>query len=202
MAARRSYHHGNLVEALVQASIAIIESEGLESLTLRKAARLAGVSHAAPAHHFDDLEGLLAAVAERGYQRLLDRMQAGAGASTPALERLRAVGLGYVRFAASEPGLFRTMFHPRLADKTRHPSLMEATQRTLCYLADAVRACQEIGAVREGDPVRLGRFAWATVHGASMLLVDRQLSPSMRPDDVERIATEVTLDLFFGLRRG
>ena len=65
-----TYHHGNLRNALIVASMAILAEEGAAALTLRKAARKAGVSHAAPYRHFADKDALLAAIAEEGFQRL------------------------------------------------------------------------------------------------------------------------------------
>ena len=79
--ARRGYHHGNLRRALLDAAIALIQSEGADALTLRAAARAAGVSQAAPYRHFTDKDELLAAVAEEGFRL----MTAGMRAATAAL---------------------------------------------------------------------------------------------------------------------
>lgn len=205
--ARKSgYHHGALQEALIRSALEIIAREGLEGLTLRKVARHAGVSHAAPAHHFEDLRGLLAALAEEGYQRLLMYMQelpqrAGDTRHEPrtAIEGLQAVGAGYIRFAAENPGHFRTMFHHVLRDKRPYPGLSAASRRTLDFLVSVVEACQQEGSVRQGDARRLALYAWSTVHGISALMIDDQLHTNAFRTPAKELAREITQDLYFGL---
>jgi AcrR family transcriptional regulator len=107
------HHHGNLRAALLSAAREIIAESGVEGLSLREAARRAGVSHAAPKHHFGNLAGLLAALAVEGFDLLgseMDRQIETAGGHFCAVKRLNAVGLGYVAFAARYPEHFRIMF--------------------------------------------------------------------------------------------
>ncbi|HEX8804061.1 MAG TPA: TetR/AcrR family transcriptional regulator, partial [Acidimicrobiales bacterium] len=106
---RRPYHHGNLRRELLDAAAAAIEEGGPAALSLRNLAQRAGVSHAAPAHHFGDRAGLLTALAAEGYQRLADALEA-AGAGGDFLE----AGLAYVRFATTHPAHFLVMFEPSL----------------------------------------------------------------------------------------
>ncbi len=190
------YHHGDLARALLDASVGILEQEGPHALTLRKAARQAGVSHAAPAHHFGDLRGLLSGVAERGWRGLLDAMQS--SDATSALERLRAVGHGYIAFSVAHVGLFRAMFHPELA---KEPSPDDphrvARDATWAYVVSVVEACQDEGTVRDADPRQLARLAWSSVHGAAALLVEGALGT-----DAAEVAQTLPIDLFLGLRAG
>lgn len=104
-------HHGNLKEALVLAGMQLLEEEGLEALTLRRCAALAGVSHAAPAHHFDGLKGLKTAIAVRGYA-IFEQMMKDGVASAGTDRRDQAVGLcrGYIRFATEHNALFNLIF--------------------------------------------------------------------------------------------
>ena len=107
----RAYHHGDLREALIEASETLLAERGVEGFTLREVARRAGVSPAAPAHHFGDVRGLLTAVAIRAFEELTARLTAAdlaAGADRRA--RLRAQGEAYVRFALARPGRFGLMF--------------------------------------------------------------------------------------------
>lgn len=111
------YHHGDLRNALVDASTALAAAGGPEAVVLREAARRSGVSATAAYRHFTDRDELLGAVARRALQTLAASMRRELAAVPAdddpqhvALDRLRAVGRGYVRFALAEPGLFRTAF--------------------------------------------------------------------------------------------
>src|SRR5205809_439421 len=116
MSARASYHHGDLRRTLIDASLALVEEEGIGALSLREVARKAGVTHNAPYHHFPDRGALLAAIAEEGFGRLAQETAA-ARAAVPddPLARLTACGQAYVRFAIASPAHFRVMFRPELA---------------------------------------------------------------------------------------
>lgn len=167
-----AYHHGDLREALLRAAEDILERDGVQALTLRAAARAAGVSHAAPAHHFGDLSGLLSELAATGFVRftaaLTDAMDA-AGAD-PA-DRLTAMGRAYVAFARAHTGLFLLMFRGERLDMER-PALRDAVGAARQALAKAVAA-------RAGDEPAQGvaeaTALWSLVHGFSMLLVDGRL---------------------------
>src|SRR5437870_4008576 len=108
---KRHYHHGGLRRAMIDAALRLVETGGSQALTLRAAARLAGVSQAAPYRHFANKEALLAGVAEEGFHVLATAMREGAAARRQgAIERMRALGLSYVEFATSHPSHFRVMF--------------------------------------------------------------------------------------------
>ena len=106
----RSYHHGNLKQALLDASLNLIREVGPGAFTLREVARRAGVSHNAPYRHFRDKEELLAALAAEGFDRLTDAMTKAAEPATSALDRFRSSGRGYVEFALRYPQHFAVMF--------------------------------------------------------------------------------------------
>jgi AcrR family transcriptional regulator len=197
-----SYHHGQLREALLEAAVEIVEVEGVAGLTLRKAARRAGVSHAAPAHHFGDLGGLLAAVATEGLRTLRAALVDAhdAAPETSPRKRLQATGLAYVTWAVQAPGCFRATFHPALADRSRDAELEEASKATFGVLLEAIVACQAAGVVRKGDPKQLALAAWSVVHGLAMLAVDDQLRGKGFTQDPTQLATTVTNQLFSGLR--
>jgi AcrR family transcriptional regulator len=98
-----SYHHGDLRRAMTAAAATAVAERGPAGLSLRELARIAGVSHAAPAHHFGDKAGVLTAVATEGYTLLADALN-------DAGDDLLAAGLAYVRFAVDHPGHFAVMF--------------------------------------------------------------------------------------------
>ena len=108
--ASRPYHHGDLAAALLDAGEAELAEKGVEGFSLRGVAKRAGVSHAAPAHHFGDARGLLTAIATRGFERLIARQQDFQREAPPIPRaQLEASGLGYVAFATENPALFRLM---------------------------------------------------------------------------------------------
>lgn len=195
---RTRYHHGDLRRALLDAALALVEREGAEALTLRAAARRAGVSQAAPYRHFRDKEALLAAVAEEGFRAMTEGMrQAAAPHAGDPLGRLRASGSAYIEFATSHPAHFRIMFGRGAADRSAHLGLMEAAREAFGVLVGGIRECQEAGIVRQGDPEDLALCAWSATHGLSTLAVDGQLGE--RAARLEDLAQAVTGNVFFGL---
>lgn len=129
-------HHGNLREALILAGMQLLEEGGSSALTLRKCAALAGVSHAAPAHHFEGLVGLKTAIATRGYALFEQMMKDGINAAG-ADPNAKALGMsrGYLRFAKDHPALFNLIFDnpDNFAD---HPEWREASQSARQVLID------------------------------------------------------------------
>jgi AcrR family transcriptional regulator len=174
---RKPYHHGNLRAALVAAAETVLERDGLAGLTLRAAAREAGVSHAAPRRAVGDLSGLLADLATAGLDRLRAEMEAAAGKASAA-GRLDAIGRSYVRFARAHPSLFLLMFrHERL--EAGRPALVAARRALFDTLCGASR---DRPAGVDGRAALLA--AWAQVHGLAMLLLDGQLPPELASEEV------------------
>lgn len=195
-----SYHHGDLRRALLDAALALVEREGPLALTLRAVARLAGVSPSAPYRHFEDKESLLAAVAEEGLRTLSAWMREAAAAQTksPVL-KLQALGIAYVRFAASHPSYFRVMFGPGVGDRTTHPALHDATEEAFRLLLDGVKECQRAGVAGEGNARDVALAAWSMAHGLAGLIVDGQLpSLGIHGGKPERLAAMVTSMLLLG----
>jgi AcrR family transcriptional regulator len=169
-----TYHHGALHAALLEAAEAILREGGIEAFTLRECARRAGVSHAAPAHHFGDARGLLSACAAAGFERLADSMASyAARAGDDAVARLRAVGQAYVDFALRNRALFQLMFRRDRLDP-QHEALTRAGKRT----GDALRAAiADLMAARELPEAERGQrilLAWSTVHGYATLVLEDQ----------------------------
>ena len=137
-APRDTYHHGDLRRTLVSAAEELLAERGADGFSLREVARRAGVSPAAPAHHFGDSAGLLTAVATLGFEELAQSLLAGhKGAGSDPRARLVGQGVGYVRFALAYPGRFGLMFRdgPRRDD----PALAAAASRAFQVLEDDIR---------------------------------------------------------------
>lgn len=194
------YHHGDLRRALLEAAEAELSEKGVEGFSLRGCAKRAGVSHAAPAHHFGDAAGLLSALTAEGFRRFVEtveRRKAPAKADPHAA--LVAAGLGYVEFALGNPALFRLMFTSTRPDRDDEE------------LALAARAAFEqlLGIVApvdgETDPMESekGRHdvaaLWSVVHGLSELLLSGRLTfisalpPKQREAAVASILTRVAV---------
>src|ERR687885_2712367 len=121
---RSTYHHGDLRAALIQAADEIIAEGGIEAFSLRAAAQRAGVSPAAPAHHFGSAKGLLTEVALLAFERVGRYIEA-AGHSDDVVTDMRALGLALVTFAVDHPGHFRLMFRNDLVNRSdpRYPEM-------------------------------------------------------------------------------
>jgi len=170
---RRGYHHGDLRRALLDAALALIARNGVSALTLRAVARRAGVSHAAPAHHFGDLLGLLHALADESFEALRAHMLAAIAGAPDAQVALRRSGVAYVDFAVANPARFRAMFHPAIGDAAAEPSAAQAAAYEV--LLAGIRAVYGTPALGEREAAELALSAWAPMHGLAALAVDRQL---------------------------
>lgn len=166
------YHHGDLRRALIAAAVASIAENGPSALSLRAVAKLAGVSHAAPAHHFGDKAGLLTAVAAEGYDRFADALERAWEDTGDFIE----VGVAYVRFAIDNKAYFETMFRPELLHED-DPDLQRAEARSNAAL---VRGAGERKPGAAYNPEALG--AWSLVHGFAGLLMGGNFPPEVVAD--------------------
>ncbi|MGZ3477648.1 MAG: TetR/AcrR family transcriptional regulator, partial [Polyangiales bacterium] len=170
-AKKDGYHHGDLRRTLLSAAVSVVEKEGVSALSLHALAKRAGVSSAAPYHHFASREALLAAIAAEGFVLLADFMKKESQGTTDARARLEALGRGYVRFALAHRGHFRVMFRAELRE-VADQAMIDAGNVAYGMLTDAVSECQREGYAPAGDPMPLVLLAWSSVHGASSLFID------------------------------
>jgi AcrR family transcriptional regulator len=177
--AKRSYHHGDLRDALVRAAFAIAKREGPDAVTLRAVAKRAGVSEAAPYHHFADKRTLLGAAAGVGFEALDRRLgDALESAGRDPIDRLVSLGAAYVQFAIDEPGPFRLVFGSHVAelDLAALPETATPGRRAKERLRRAVR--EFVTTARANvDPEVLMQMLWAQVHGMAWLVVEKELHP-------------------------
>lgn len=175
---RRPYHHGDLRRVLLDTAVEVIAERGPTAVTLRDLARRAGVSHAAPTHHYGDKAGLLTAVAVQGYELLGEALGRAAERGDFA-----EVGVAYVLFAASHPAHFSVMFRPELY-RADDPALVAARTRTTALLRGGAEA-----SFSTADRVP-ALAAWSLVHGLATLVRDGAVTPE--PDsDLESLARAV-----------
>ena len=181
---QRPYHHGDLRRQLIAAAEELILERGVDGFTLREAARRAGVSPAAPAHHFGSAEGLLAEVAYLGFKEFGDALSAAdeRGGADPR-ERLYQQGLAYVQFALKNPARFELMFRHSKVDFSKHPELVAAGDRSFRVLEDAIRAATDTPSDAPLSPDASGYLMaiWSIVHGFSHLALGGELNgPALR----------------------
>ena len=166
----RGYHHGDLRAALLAAAGAVIGERGVDGFSLREAARRAGVSAAAPAHHFGDARGLLTALAAEAFRRFGDALEA-ADPGRGRIAQIRALGTAYVRFALAEPATFDLMWRYALIDRN-DPAYREAAGRAFAQLDHVVRG-ESAGVEGTADLEAAPSIAaWSMVHGFARLAVD------------------------------
>jgi AcrR family transcriptional regulator len=170
---------------ILDASIALLESEGLGAFSMREVARRAGLSHQAPYHHFGDREAILAALVEEGFRNLTEALAACRAA--PSIEvRLVNQGLAYVTFALRRTGHFRLMFRPELVSLEKFPDAEQAAGEAYRELEDMVESLRpRLGRRISAD--RLTSLHWAIVHGLAQLLLDGPLGAGLSDVDA-RIA--------------
>lgn len=201
MSTTAPYHHGSLRAALLDAVEQLLLEHGEDGVSLRRAARLAGVSHAAPAHHFGDLHGLLSAVAERGHERFAEALRSARDAAPDAdlAARFYATGWAYVQFAADNQGVFSIMFRGSLAGS---PTSGALSSESFGVLSDLIR--EGTGGLPADDPavLRLALYVWSCVHGVAELWI-QQIQLFDEPDrtmGLRELYELVASSLMTGLR--
>lgn len=171
------YHHGDLHGALLKAAKLVAEREGINGLTLRAVAREAGVSHAAPAHHFGDITGLLSELAAIGFEKFSAALAVVACSGVaPDIVAARKAS-AYVAFARENPCMFQLMFRGERLDHDR-PALRAASDNAFLMLAGIVAERRHedvvpdhLTLVQAADIARI----WSMVHGFAMLYLDGRL---------------------------
>ena len=199
---KRSYHHGDLPAALIEAAELELSEKGVEAFSLRGVAKRAGVSHGAPAHHFGDAQGLLTALAASGYERFTEfQRERQRAAPRDAKSQLAAAGLGYIDFAIQRPALFRLMFSSERPDRR---------DRGLASKADAAfeKLVRDVTGAASAAPANDQQLAadviaaWAMVHGLSDLMIGDRFNrlnsfAAMPGDQRDQLFSELILRCIF-----
>lgn len=200
---KKPYHHGDLRNALIAAGHALLAEEGVTALELRKVARRAGVSQAAPYRHFTDKQALVAAIAEDGFRQLADQTQrALESAPDQPRQQLLAIAHGYVRFALDHPALMREMFSGLTIERAAYPALYAASKVGFAHMLGVIQRGQARAEFADADPTQLALVAWSLFHGLAMLLIEDQI-PDARDNDpmVAQLVDGCMQTLYRGLAR-
>ena len=170
---QKNYHHGNLRNELLDTAEAHLAEASVDELSLRALARAVGVSQTAPYRHFSDKSELLAALATRGYRKLLAELEA-ASRHTDAdpVEQMHAFAHRYVNYAITNPDLFKLMFGPILQPQENYPELHRASRETYELVRTIMRRGIDQGIFRDEDDHYLANAGWSGIHGLATLKVD------------------------------
>lgn len=188
---KKSYHHGDLHAALIEATRKLVEEKGPDSFSVSDACRLAGVSTAAPYKHFKDKTDMLVATVLEAMTRHRDNMRAALeGIPEGSPQRITAIGMEYVAFALREPGMFRLKFGG-FTDRETDPRLEEGGQQMFGILLTEVASC--LGETEVTDDVRRRSFMlWSFVHGLSFILYDQRLAEKGGAFELRDLLEDVT----------
>jgi len=190
---RRAYHHGNLRQALMTATVRLIETRGLDQVSVRDVAKLVGVSPAAPFRHFPSRTALLTAVAEQAMERLtvaIGQALAAAAHENP-LMRFRALGLGYFRWVIDNPVHFQVISTRRAID-FEGSSLRARNDEIRAVMVGLMVDAQAAGLVRPGDAAGDALAGRALGYGFARMYVDGQF-PSWDLDATDPLREAMAL---------
>jgi AcrR family transcriptional regulator len=195
---RRSYHHGNLREALIEAARNLIAQKGPAGFTFADAARSAGVSSAAPYRHYRDRDALMADVAQRGFELFEQRLEgAWNGGKPEPLKAFENLGRAYLNFARGEPAFYSAMFEAGVPLDS-DAGLRQASERAFNVLRRAAEALSALAPSRTRPPpaLMMSLHIWALSHGIASLFArgdaGRRSLP-MTPEDLLEAAVLIYL---------
>lgn len=195
---RRNYHHGNLREALIEAALQLIREKGPAGFTIAEAARVAGVSPAAPYRHFRDRDELMADVAKRGFDEfkaaLAKAWDQGRPAPLPALNR---IGVAYLAYARDHAPTYRAMFESGLKFGA-YPQLAAASEEAFGVLRAACEAViATLPASRRPPALMMALHVWSLSHGIASLFGrgdDARRPVPMKPEELLEAAVLIYVD--------
>lgn len=192
MSQKKTYHHDNLRQKIIDEALLSMEQKSIVSLSLRNIARSLGISHNAPYRHFSDKESLLVEIATLGFTQLHQELeQALENSSLDARKRLDNIGVAYIEYAIRNQTYYQVMFsdHQLICDK--YPKLAQISQAAFEVLLDAIKAGQDSQIFIAGDTLQLAHICWSTTHGVSTLAINNQFGLANNSEilDLAKIAT-------------
>ncbi len=176
---KKTYHHGNLKEALILSAIEILKTSGYASLSLRLVAKSAGVSHTAPYSHFNSKEDLYAAVAEYGFDLLTKKLLELHNLTISPFEKLKEALKLYIYFATENPDIYSVMFSKEIKIEL-FPVLMEKANYSLSLLQKKIELCQEQNFLIKENPENQTFFVWTVLHGFSEIVINNKIPDIQR----------------------
>ena len=195
------YHHGDLKNALLDAARDLASEGSVDGFTLREVARRAGVSPAAPYHHFADKNDLVRQLAIRAFDTMRQSLQTAADSTADSAQQLEAMGVAYLHFAFTHAAEFRFMFKRELCAPPGQPDPLEVAGRAAqAVLHIAVVTAQANKAIRTGDPQPIVLTIWSAIHGLSGILLETPLGKTVTLEVAEGMARTVIANVLSGVR--
>lgn len=180
----KKYHHGNLREALLEAAEIELKQNGLAKFSLRGVAKRAEVSHAAPAHHFGDVNGLLSSLAAISFERFGIAMQEASEAKKDPKDKLVAIGMAYISYATNNPHMFELQFSNRGIDLSE-VIVGEVSAKSYKILEDHVSAVLALSDKTLEDAPEAPPAFWAMAHGLAVLFGQRENGTPLKGDELK-----------------
>jgi AcrR family transcriptional regulator len=173
----KTYHHGDLKNALIQAGIKILAEDGVGGLSLRKVARQAGVSHSAPYSHFTDKQNLIAAIASDGHKQIYERFAAiQARYADDPLQQFLSGAWAYIEFGLGSPDHYKITFSGAIQDEHSHSEFIEYSQRNMQVLRTIVAQCRDEEFLDSKINLEMQAVSlWGLLHGLVLLMIQGQL---------------------------
>ena len=195
---KRSYHHGNLAEALIDAALDLIREFGPAGFSFAEVTRAVGVSPAAPYRHFRDRDALMAEVARRGFEKFADKLAKAWNKGGPdSMTALKNVGKAYLAFARAEPAYYAAMFEARLPSDMSQ-DLSKASDDAFAVLREACETLiAEMPEDRRPPALMMSLHVWAMAHGIASLFGrgdDARRKVPMKPEDLLEAGILIYLD--------
>jgi len=195
---RAAYHHGRLREALIEAALAMVKENGVESVSVREVAKRAGVSSGAPFRHFPSRGALMTAVAEQAMGRFRDEIVRALDevSSAEPLDRFRALGTAYMRWVMNNPEHFQVISNRGLIDFDSSESLRRDNAEIRSLMEDLLRQEQGRTPLRSGDVKAISFAARALAYGIARMYVDRHFAQWEISEPEAENAFNSAFDLF------
>ena len=195
-----TYHHGDLRGALVRAAEQLLEMHGAAGLSLREAAKLAGVSHAAPYRHFRSKSQLLEAVAKAGFERLTASIET-VRDDYPGdpVKQLMAAGQSYVEWAIANPQRTRLMYGGMMKSASIPDDLYESAESAYQAIYQVMDEGRRLNIFAGDDTDTMVVSAWSLVHGLTMLLLGSSKLDPAGPDDVKELVHTICRTILYGI---
>jgi AcrR family transcriptional regulator len=199
--AERGYHHGNLKEALLQAALGLIAEKGAAGFTFADAARMAGVSPAAPYRHFRDRDELLSNIAQRGFEQFEQALsQAWDDGRPDTVSAFERTGKAYLAFAREEPAFYSAMFESGLSVEV-NPALQAAAERAFAVIRAAAERLAALAppTVPRPPALMMALHIWSMSHGVASLFARGDAARRKLPMSAEELLEAEVLIYLRGL---
>jgi AcrR family transcriptional regulator len=199
--AERGYHHGNLKEALLQAALGLIAEKGAAGFSFADAARMAGVSPAAPYRHFRDRDELLSNIAQRGFEQFEQALsQAWDDGRPDTVSAFERAGKAYLAFAREEPAFYSAMFESGLSVEV-NPALQAAAERAFAVIRAAAERLAALAppTVPRPPALMMALHIWSMSHGVASLFARGDAARRKLPMSAEELLEAEVLIYLRGL---